>query len=303
MKWNWRLWTGAFFLLLVVLVAVFGPYFPFVDTELKPLGVIRTDEGKFVLPPFPPMEGYPLGSDHKGLDILSLIILGAGETLLVVLAVVVARYVFAIPLAVAAFYSTFMEGFMHAWQQLFSFMPPIFFVSFFSGLPIIFFSEIRPVWIVLVLALIEGGRVAEIIHEHMRQTEKRPYIEAGIVSGCSPFKMFRNYYLPVVIPNIIVLVINDIGRVLFLISQLGIIHIFINHTFIVQENGFLYDVVNTSLAWPTLFMTILDDVRIYRWIPFSAIAAIGLTILFLNLFAGGLQRYFENKHRLVRNDL
>ncbi|WP_043929877.1 ABC transporter permease subunit [Bacillus sp. EB01] len=303
MKWNWRLWLGAFFLVIVALVAVFGSYFPFVDTELKELGALKTEEGKFVLPPFPPMDGYPLGSNHKGVDILSLIIMGAGETLLIVLAIVVVRYVFAVPLAVAAFYSKFMEVAMHAWQQLFSFMPPIFFVSFFAMLPFIFFSEIRPVWFVLVLALLEGGRVAEIIHEHMKQTEKRPYIEAGIVAGCTPYKMFRNYYLPVVIPNIIVLVINDIGRILFLISQLGIIHIFINHTFISQESRFLYDVVNTSHAWPTLFMTILDDVRIYRWIPFSAIAAIGLTILFLNLFAGGLQRYFENKHRLVRNDL
>ena len=303
MKRNWRLWTGAFFLILLVLVAVFGPKFPFVDTELKELGALKTEEGKFILVPFPPMEGYPLGSDHKGVDILSLLIMGAGETLKIVLGVVVLRYVFAIPLAVAGFYSKFMEGIMHGWQQLFSFMPPIFFVSFFSGLPFIYFSDWRPGWMILVLALLETGRVAEIIHTHLRDTEKRPYIEAGIVSGCSPYRLFRNYYLPVVIPNIIVLVINDFGRILFLLSQLGIVRIFISMKFMMNEWGTGYEAVNTSPSWPILFMTILDDVRIYKWIPLSAIGAIGLTLLFLNLFAGGVQRYFETKHRMVRNDL
>ncbi|CEG28987.1 ABC transporter permease subunit [Bacillus sp. B-jedd] len=303
MKRNWRLWTGAFFLILLVLVAVFGPNLPFVDTELKELGAFKTEEGKFVLPPFPPMEGYPLGSNYKGVDILSLLIMGAGETLKIVLSVVVLRYVFAIPLAVAGFYSKVMEGIMHGWQQLFSFMPPIFFVAFFSGLPFIYFSDWRPVWMILVLALLETGRVAEIIHTHLGDTEKRPYIEAGIVSGCSPYRLFRNYYLPVVIPNIIVLIINDFGRILFLLSQLGIVRIFISMKFMMNEWGTGYEVVNTSPSWPILFMTILDDVRIYKWVPLSAIGAIGLTLLFLNLFAGGVQRYFETKHRMVRNDL
>ncbi|WP_059172052.1 ABC transporter permease subunit [Bacillus sp. FJAT-27445] len=302
-KKNWRLWTGAFFLALLLLIAVGGPHLPFVDSELKEIGALRTDEGKIILVPFPPMEGYPLGSTHKGVDILSLLIMGAGETLKIVVSVVALRYIFAIPLAVAGFYLKFMEGVMNGWQQLFSFMPPIFFVSFFSGLPFIFFSSLRPIWMILVLALLETGRVAEIIYTHLRDTEKRPYIEAGIVSGCSPLTLFRNYYLPVVIPNIIVMVVNDIGRVLFLLSQLGIIFIFISQKFMMNEWGAAYEVVNTSPSWPMIFESILKDVRIYKWIPFAGIGAIGLTLLFLNLFAGGLQRYFEGKHRMARFDL
>ncbi|RDU37667.1 hypothetical protein DRW41_07440 [Neobacillus piezotolerans] len=303
MKKNWRLWTGALFLVLLGVIAVAGPHLPFVDTELKEIGAIRTDEGKFILVPFPPMEGYPLGSTHKGVDILSLLIMGTGETLKIVLSVVALRYVLAVPLAVAGFYSKFMEGVMNGWQQLFSFMPPIFFVSFFSGLPFIFFSEWRPVYMILILALLETGRAAEIIHTHLRDTEKRPYIEAGIVSGCSPYTLFRNYYLPVVIPNIIVMVINDIGRTLFLLAQLGIVFIFISQKFMMNEWGTAYEVVNTSPTWPMIFTSILDDVRIYKWIPFAGIGAIGLTLLFINLFAGGLQRYFESRHRTARYDL
>jgi peptide/nickel transport system permease protein len=299
---NWKLIISLVFLLILIIFVFAGPLLPFVDTELKETGVIKTEEGKFHLPPFPPMEGYPLGSNHKGVDILSLLILGAKETILIVVSVVILRYIIAIPLAIGGFYSIFLEQVLKIWQQLFSFMPPIFFVSFFVTLPIMFFSEDRELWIIAVLALLEAGRIAEIILLHMQETEKRPYIEAGIVAGSPPIRMFRNYYLPVVIPHIIILIINDMGRVLFLLAQLGIVHIYVTHKFITLESG-AYEVVNSSLAWPTMFETITRDIFSYEWIPFSVIGAITLTIFTFNMFADGMQRYFENKYRTTRNDL
>ncbi|MEW9052417.1 MAG: ABC transporter permease subunit [Neobacillus sp.] len=299
---NWKLFVSSFLLMILLIIVFAGAHLPFVDTDLKETGVIKTEEGQFLLPPFPPMEGYLLGSNHKGIDILSLIILGAKETLLIVISVVILRYIVAIPLAIGGFYSKFVENVLKIWQQLFSFMPPIFFVAFFVTLPIMFFAENRGLWVIAVLALLEAGRIAEIILDHMQETEKRPYIEAGIVAGGTQLRMFRNYYLPVVIPHIIILIINDMGRVLFLLAQLGIVHIYVTHKFITLESG-AYEVVNSSLAWPTMFETITRDIFSYEWIPFSVIAAITLTIFTFNLFADGMQRFFEIKYRTIRNDL
>ncbi|MDN3020115.1 hypothetical protein PH210_28645 [Paenibacillus sp. BSR1-1] len=104
--------------------------------------------------------------------------------------------------------------------------------------------------------------------------------------------MFKNYYFPVVIPHIIILIINDMGRILFLIAQLGVVHIYVTHKFISNE-GPGYDVVNSSLAWPTMFETITADIFSYEWIPFSVIGAIAWTIYTFNMFADGLQKFFE----------
>ncbi|WP_423799588.1 ABC transporter permease subunit [Neobacillus sp. SAB-20_R2A] len=299
---NWKLWISSLFLLLLVFIMFAGPYLPFVDRNLEQTGVVKTEEGKFILPPIPPREGFPLGTDKYGVDILSQIILGAKETLAIVVSVVIIRYILAIPLAIGAFYSRLLEKLLHGWQQLFSFMPPIFFVSFFVTLPFIFFSENRGPWMITVIAILETGRVADVILQHMKETKRRPYIEAGIAAGGSPFSLFQKYYLPVVIPTIIILIINDMGRVLFLIAQLGVVHIYVTHKFVTLEGG-SYEVVNTSLAWPTMFRTITTDIFTYQWIPFSVIGAIAITIFSLNLFADGLQKFFENKYRTYRADL
>ncbi|CAH2716437.1 hypothetical protein BACCIP111895_03624 [Neobacillus rhizosphaerae] len=299
---NWKLWISSLFLLILLFFVFAGPSLPFVDSDLKETGVIKTEKGSFLLPPFAPREGYPLGSNHKGVDILSLIIMGAKETLTIVVLVIVIRYVLAIPLAIGGFYSKLLEKILQGWQQLFSFMPPIFFVTFFVTLPLIFFSKDRGLWVILILAVLETGRVAEIILQNMKETKKRPYIEAGIVAGGTPFRMFKNYYMPVVIPHLIILIINDLGRVLFLLAQLGIVHVYVTHKFITNEWG-AYEVVNTSLAWPTMFSTITADIFTYQWIPFSVIAAIAVTIYSFNMFADGLQKFFELKYRTSRADL
>ena len=302
LKKNYKLWISSLFLLGLLILIFLGPKLPFVESGLKQHKMLHTKAEGFLLPPYAPRSGFPLGSDHYGVDILSLIVMGAKETLSLVLLIVAIRYLLAVPLAVAGFYSKWMEKFLQGWQQLFSFMPPIFFVAFFVTLPIIFFSDKRALWVILVLALLESGRVAEILLGHMQETSKRAYIEAGIVCGTPPLRMFKNYYFPAVVPHIIILMINDMGRVLFLIAQLGVVQIYVSHKFISNEAG-SYDIVNTSLAWPVLFQKITEDIFLYQWIPFSVIGAIAVTIFIFNMFADGMQKFFEKKYRTYRSDL
>lgn len=299
---NWKLVVSSILLLGLLVIVFAGPKLPFVDSKLEQTAVFKTESGSFILPPIPPRAEFPLGTDKDGYDVLSLIIMGAKETLTIVALVVLIRYVLAIPLAIGAFYSKFLERVLQIWQQLFSFMPPIFFVSFFVVLPFIFFAPDRGFRVIVVLAVLEVGRVAEVMFQHMKETQRRPYIEAGIAAGGSPFKMFKDYYFPVVVPTIIILIINDMGRVLFLLAQLGVVHIYVTHKFVTLESR-AYEVVNTSLAWPTMFKTITADIFTYQWVPFSVIGAIAITIFTFNMFADGIQKVFENKYRTHRADL
>ncbi|HLS07346.1 MAG TPA: peptide ABC transporter permease, partial [Bacillota bacterium] len=96
---NHLLFTVALLLLICILfLALFGEYLPIVDEQLTAENH-RTENGVLYTPPFEPSQENLFGSDHQGRDLLSLIIIGAKETLLIVLFITVLRYLVAIPLA------------------------------------------------------------------------------------------------------------------------------------------------------------------------------------------------------------
>ncbi|MBS8266253.1 ABC transporter permease subunit [Mesobacillus boroniphilus] len=293
---NKSLLFGLIILSILVVIAFVAPYLPFVDTSLKETVMRQKEDGGFELPPFAPSADYPIGSDANGKDLLSRVLLGTKETLLTILAIVLIRYIIAIPLAMASFYSRFLQRILIVWNRLFSFMPPIFFVILLIGTPFITFSSNRYLWIMLVLALIEAGRVADVFFQGMVNISKKPYVEAGIVAGSSPVSMLKNYYWPPLRPFFIVQFFSDLGRTLFLIGQLGIVDIFLSVEFVSQLSGG-YKAMNTSNVWPTYFAEITHHIWSHPWLPITGTIAIGITILAFSMTSSGLQRYYDKKYK------
>lgn len=293
---NKSLIFGLIILSFLVVITFIAPYLPFVDTSLKDTVMRQKEGGGFELPPFAPSADFPIGSDHNGVDLLSRLLLGTKETLLTILAIVLIRYLIAIPLAMASFYSRFFHRILIVWNRLFSFMPPIFFVILIIGTPFILFSDNRYLWILIVLAMIEVGRVADIFYQGMVEISKRTYVEAGIVAGSSPLTMLKNYYWPPLRPSFIVQFFSDLGRTLFLIGQLGIIEIFLSVEFVSQLSGG-YKTLNTSNVWPTYFVDITQHIWSHPWLPITGTLAIGLTIFAFSMTSNGLQQYFDKKYK------
>ena len=293
---NRSLFIGCFLVALLIITAVAAPYLPFVDTSLKEHIMKQRADGSFELPPFAPSKEYPLGSDQHGVDLLSRVLLGTKETLLTVLGIAFLRYVLALPLGILSFYFKVAKYFLNIWNKLFSYMPPIFFIVLLLGMPFIVFSENRVLWFVIVIALVDVGRVADIFHRIVEDISKKPYVEAGIVSGCSRAKMLRTYYWPPLQPHVLIQFSADIGRILFLIGQLGVVKIFISVKFISQLGG-SYQAFNTSNAWPTFFDNILEHIWSHAWLPITGVVAIAITILAFSFISGGLQQYFDRKYK------
>lgn len=291
---NKSLFFGLVILAFLMIISFIAPYLPFVDTSLKETVMMQKEDGGFGLPPFPPSKDFPIGTDALGVDLLSRVLLGTKETLLTILAIVLMRYIIAIPLAMASFYSRIFHTVMVVWNRLFSFLPPIFFVILIIGTPFITFSDNRFLWIMLVLALIEAGRVADIFYQGMVDISKKPYVEAGVVAGSSPLTMLKNYYWPPLRPFFIVQFFSDLGRTLFLIGQLGIIEIYLSVEFVSQLGGG-YKAMNTSNVWPTYFAEITHHIWSHPWLPITGTIAIGLTILALSMTSTGLQQYYNKR--------
>ncbi|GAA0342072.1 ABC transporter permease [Bacillus carboniphilus] len=299
---NYQLMIGGFIIGLILLAALVGPYLPFVDRELSE-SIVYRDENGWHMPPYEPSETYPLGSDHRGVDILSKVIVGAKDTLLILLGILVVRYLIAIPLGIGAYYMKSVEILLRCYYQVTTSMPPLFFIVVFIGFPMIMFSDVRPLWLILVIALTEVGRTGDIIYRTIEEIGKKSFVESGIASGCTKPKLFMNYYWPFLQSHLFTNITFDAGRVLFLLAQLGLAGIFVQHTLKSQLSG-AYIFQSDSLTWPNLFMDFekfMSSMRVHEWIPFTAVGVIAITMLGFYLFGEGLQKFFQSKYKHGNN--
>jgi peptide/nickel transport system permease protein len=293
---NWYLIIGTSLISLFLLVTFIGPQFSFIQEGLEVKRMVKLD-GNFDKAPFPPSSKHLFGTDNDGRDVLSLIIAGAKDTILIIIAITIIRYLTSFLLVLLA--SLWKQPFtwlINGWNQISSGLPIIFAAILFIVLPVFTFSTNRMEWVILILALIEVGRVSYLIQQRMDTISKAPFVEAGITIGIGPVRFFKNYYLPSLMPDIIVNFCIDLGRVALLLGQLGIFGIFVTQVF-VQTNYGYGELQNTSLNWPTLLGEARGDMLRAFWIPFFTASAITFLILTFNILGEGLRRYFDKSER------
>lgn len=291
---NPSLTIGTLILSLIVVMAIVGPNLPFIDKDLTEHLYLKYEDGTMVTPPFPPSKEFLLGSDRQGVDLLSRLVIGTRETLLIIFSVVAIRLLVGVFWGMGAFYSRFLKVVLQVWHQVFSYIPSIFLLVMIVGIPFFLYSPNRPFWFILVLALIEVGRVGDVIYKYVSDIAAKPYYEAGIVAGGTPYRLSRRYLYPNIKSQIITLIANELGRTLFLIAQLGIVGIFISVAFENDASGTYY-AVNTSDSWPLILSTILKDMWGVKIIPFSAIFLIAITVLSFYLIGNGLVKKINKK--------
>lgn len=274
---------------ITLFIIAFGPHLPLVHESAEPVLPYRDSDGKLMAPPYPPSADYLIGSNRKGEDLFTILMVGARETFLVIGAIVLIRLALALILGVSAFYSKLADYTMRTWNALFSFLPTIFIVLIILAIPFIMFAEHRSFWVVIVLAVIESGRVAAIFNTSMHDLKTRTYMEAAIVNGGTPWSLFRRYYWPALRGDVLTAVAAETSRTMFLIAQLGVIGVFITQEFMSQLDR-SYLAMDRSNSWPTLFETLQRDVYSAQWIPVAALTAISFTMIGFYLLAEGLRQ-------------
>lgn len=96
---NIPLLSGLFMLAVLVAVAWLGPVIPSVKEGIIEQRMVFKESGAFERAPFPPSLQHLFGTDEDGRDLLSLVIMGAKETLMLILVISIIRYGAAILLA------------------------------------------------------------------------------------------------------------------------------------------------------------------------------------------------------------
>jgi peptide/nickel transport system permease protein len=182
--------VGLALLVLIVLGAIFGPY------------LYPGEPFEMVWAPFSPpgVDGFLLGTDYLGRDLLAQIIHGARVTLIIGLSAAIVTVVIGVTIgALAGFYRGAVEEALMRFTEFFQVLPTLLFsmvivALFGASLPMITFAIGVGSWTA-------GPRITRSEFLRLRELV---YVMASRASGASNMKLMFKVILPNALPPIIV---------------------------------------------------------------------------------------------------
>ncbi len=182
--------AGLILLFLIILGGLFGP-------TLYP-----GDPFEMVWAPFTPpgQEGYLLGTDYLGRDLLSMLIYGARVSIAIGLAAAFLTVFIGITIgALAGFYGGLVEEILMRITEFFQVLPTLL----FSMVIVALFGASLPM-ITLAIGLVSWPAVARITRSEFLRIRELEYVTAARACGVSNWKLMFKTILPNALPPIIV---------------------------------------------------------------------------------------------------
>lgn len=182
--------AGLMVLFLIVLAGLFGP-------TLYP-----GDPFDMVWAPFSPPgeEGYLLGTDYLGRDLLAMLIYGARVSLLIGMSAAFLTVFIGITIgALAGFYRGLTEEILMRITEFFQVLPTLL----FSMVIVALFGASLPM-ITLAIGLVSWPAVARITRSEFLRIRELEYVTAARACGVSNAKLIFKVILPNALPPIIV---------------------------------------------------------------------------------------------------
>lgn len=187
---NYAAVAALFVLLLVIAAAIIGPI-------LYPV-----DPFEMVWAPFSPPgeEGFLLGTDYLGRDILAALLSGARVSLAIGLAAAFMSVFIGISVgALAGFYRGWVEEVLMRITEFFQVLPTLL----FSMVIVALFGASLPM-ITFAIGIVSWTAVARITRAEFLRIRELEYVTASRSSGASNLKLIFSVILPNALPPIIV---------------------------------------------------------------------------------------------------
>lgn len=182
--------AGLGVLVIIVIAAIIGP-------TLYP-----TDPFEMVWAPFsePGVDGYLLGTDYLGRDLVSMLIHGARVSLIIGLAAALMSIFIGVTIgSVAGFYGGLIEEILMRVTEFFQVLPTLL----FSMVIVALFGASLPM-ITLAIGIVSWTAVARITRSEFLRIRELEYVMAARSSGVSNLKLIFSVILPNALPPIIV---------------------------------------------------------------------------------------------------
>ncbi len=274
----------------LLIVAMYAPDLaPRNPLEVRP---IMTIEGQRVAPPFPPSDTFPLGSDAQGRDILSQIIYGTRQTLVICVLVVLARLIAGLVLgAIAGWYQgsradrliMSLSEFSSAFPTLILAIVLILLLDIRRGLPTF----------IIALGLVGWAEIAQYFRSEFIVIKEQPYIEGARIIGLSRLSTLFRHALPNVIPSLVALTALEMSAALLILGELGFLNIFIGSGTTTTDIGDRPTSYLDVPEWGGMLAGSWRYIRNRYWIPLYPAVAFFIAIFAFNLLGEGLRRLIE----------
>jgi ABC-type dipeptide/oligopeptide/nickel transport system permease component len=254
-------------------------------------------EGEIGVPPFPPSQTFPWGTDQLGRDMQSLILNGARQTLTLALLVVGARLVVGVLAGMIAgwwkdgLFDRVVTGLLSVWAA--------FPITLFAMILILAVGIERGMsTFVIALCFVGWGEIAQYIRSEVIALRGKPFLEGARAVGVPPEGVLRRHILPNLAPSILVLASLEMGAVLLILAELGFLGIFLGggYRVMIGEVGRMQAVIahySDVPEWAALLANIRQYWRSYQWLAWSPAIAFSIAILTFNLAGEGLRRILE----------
>ncbi|MBL3686004.1 ABC transporter permease [Leucobacter zeae] len=259
--------TGGIMLAALFLFCFIGPLvYPTNQTEVDVLNAA-----------LPPGEGYPLGTDSNGFDVLGRIMLGGQVSLQIgLLAAVIATVFGTIYGAVAGLIGGAVDGFMMRIVDVLLAIPFMFFVLILSAK-----FTATPVSLALVIGGFSWLVVARLIRSEVLSLRVREFVLAARLMGAGNRRIVLTHLIPNTIGVIIVNITLQVADAIVVMAALGFLGF-----------GLSYPVTDWGSQLSAGVSFIASD---YWWLIYPVGGCIVLTILSLNLLGDALRDAIDRR--------
>jgi peptide/nickel transport system permease protein len=208
---------------LLLLIATYGDRLaPHESIFLLINGPAGTDR------PLPPGQPFQFGSDAVGRDLLSLVLIGARTTLLIVVLAGAARLLSGLALAVAASWIRPLRLLIDGAADVVSAVPS----TIVAVIAVLVFSRQGAPAFVFVAALLITGWAGpyRLIRAELARLRVAPFTEGATALGVERRQLLLRHHLPHLVPVLALSASQQIAAALIALAELGVIGIFVGPT-------------------------------------------------------------------------
>jgi peptide/nickel transport system permease protein len=279
---------GGLIVTTLVVIMLFGPRLaPYSPNTTQQIAII---DGEIQVPPFAPSNLHPWGTDPLGRDMLSLVLAGAQQTLILAFIVVFARLTIGFILGVIGgwFRDSWLDRLIMGTVQALAVFPTLLLAAL-----LIFAFNIQAGMrtFIIALSIVGWTEVMQLIRSEVIKIRPQPFIESAVAVGQRTSRLILFHVLPNLAPALIAVAAVEVGAVLLILGELGFIGIFINGG--AGSGAAAFGLFSNVPEWGSLLSNIRGWTRSYPWTGFYPMAAFFIAILGFNMLSEGLRRLVE----------
>lgn len=284
---NAALVVGLAGTVLLAIVALFGQQLATADPNAQRI-VIFFPDGRFLIPPTPPDQYYPLGTDPLGRDQLARILYGARLTFTVVLLALMLRATLAIAVGILA-----------GWRGGVADRALTLATNAISGVPQLLLALLIAVALrdraivgfIVALGLVGWAEGAQFIRAEVTRIRTQPYVEAARALGGRTRGLLARHVLRGLGPQLFGLFALEAGSTLLLLAELGFLGVFMSGgTFLVDaQNRPILPARDRAPEWGQMLAGAQQYAFHDQYVAFVPGVVVGVAVFVFNLLGEGVR--------------